>query len=158
MLLDWNNRQSLMNFIRTTKSTENLSTMTIEQLRELITNNDHIHIFNSMVDLILSMNKEQHQAVFCHIYIDPSYYSTIQGIIPLSQSHIIADNINFNRTLHSIQKMAMLLGVKIDQSLHEFLPEKPSRKQRQSILHQQTLFITSKIPYNTFRNTSVHSQ
>jgi len=155
VLLDWNNRQSLMNFIRTTNSNENLSNMTIEQLRKLLTKNDHIHIFNSIIDLIISMNKEQRQAFFSHIYIDPSYYSTIQGIIPLSQSQFIADNINLNRTLHTIQQMAILLGIKIDPSIKQ---EKISTKQRQSILHEQTLFIASKIPYNRFRNLSVHTQ
>jgi hypothetical protein len=132
--------------------------MTIEQLHQLITSNDHIHIFNSIIDLILSMNKEQHQTFLCHIYIDPYYYSTIQGTIPLSQSQLIADNINLNRALNSIQKMVSLLGVKIDQSTNEFLHEKISTKQRKAILNQQLLFIVSKIPYNTFRNKSIHTQ
>ncbi len=129
--------------------------MTIEQLRKLITNNNHIHIFNSIIDLILTMNKEQHHTSLCHIYIDPFYYSTIQGTISLSQSQLIADNINLNRSLYSIHKLAVLLGVKIDQSSNEILNEKISIKQRKSILNQQLLFIASKIPYNTFGDKSV---
>jgi hypothetical protein len=129
--------------------------MTIKQLRELITNNNHIHIFNSIIDLILTMKKEEHYKSLCHIYIDPFYYSTIQGTIPLSQSQLIADNINLNRALHSIQRIAGLLGVKLDQSTNEFLHEKILTKQRKSILNQQLLFLASKIPYNTFHNTSI---
>jgi len=132
--------------------------MTIEQLRKLITNNNHIHIFNSIIDLIFTMNKEQHHISLCHIYIDPFYYSTIQGTIPLSQSQLIADNINLNQALHSIQKIAVLLGIKIDQSFSENLSEKISTKQRKSILNRQLLFIASKMPYNTFGDTSIHTQ
>jgi hypothetical protein len=119
--------------------------MTIEQLRELITNNNHIHLFNSIIDLILCIKKEQTESFLCHIYIDPSY-------IPLSQSQLIADNINLNQAIYSIQKIASLLGVKISQSINEFLPE---TKQRNLILNQQSLFIASKIPYNTFYRTSI---
>ncbi|CAF3476278.1 unnamed protein product [Rotaria sp. Silwood1] len=154
VLLDWNNRQSLIDFIRTTKLNKNLSNMTIEQLHELIINHDHIHIFHSIIDLIVSMTKEERQKFLCHIYIDPSYYSTIQGTIPLFQSHLIADNINLDRVLHSIEKIAFLLGVKLDQSMNNILQEKLSIKQRQSILNQQSLFIASKIPFSTF----VHAQ
>lgn len=153
VLLDWNNRQSLLNFLnQTTKSTKNLSNMTVEQLHKQITNNNHIHIFNSIIDLTLTMNKEQHHTSLCHIYIDPYYYSTIQDTIPLSQSQLIADNTNINRALYSIEKLAVLLGVKIDQTI---IYEKITTKQRKSILNQQLLFLASKIPYNTFRNTSI---
>ncbi|CAF0732317.1 unnamed protein product [Rotaria sordida] len=150
VLLDWNNRQSLMNFIRTTQLNKNLSNMTIEQLHELIIHHDHIHIFHSIIDLICSMNKKERQEFLCHIYIDPFYYSTIQDTIPLFQSKLIADNINLDHVLHSIKKLAFLLGIKFDQSINKILPEKLSIKQRQSILNQQSLFIASKIPYNTF--------
>ncbi|CAF3071280.1 unnamed protein product [Rotaria sp. Silwood2] len=150
VLLDWNNCQSLSNFIRTTKLNKNLSNMTIEQLHELIIKHDHIHIFQSIIDLILSMNREERQKFLCHIYIDPYYYSTIQGTIPLFQSQLIADNNNLDHVLHSIKKIATLLGVKLDQSINKILHEKLSTKQRQSILNQHSLFIASKIPYNTF--------
>ena len=126
--------------------------MSIEQLQQLITDHNHIHIFNSITDLIFTMNKEQHRISFCHIYIDRSYYS---NTIPLSQSHLIADNINLNQTLYNIEKLAILLGVKIDQQINKFLPSRLSTKERKSILNQHSLFLASKIPYNTFRHTSV---
>ena len=40
-IIDWNNRQSLINFIRTIKMNINLSNMKIEQLQQLIINFDH---------------------------------------------------------------------------------------------------------------------
>jgi hypothetical protein len=124
--------------------------MTIEQLHEFIINNEDIHIFTSIIDLILSIDK--HQTFLCHIYIDPSYYS---NTIPFSHSELIADNVNLNQVIYSIQKIASLLGIKFDQnSSNEFLQE---TKQRKSILNQQSLFIASKVPYNTFYNTSIHT-
>jgi hypothetical protein len=150
VLLDWNNRQSLLHFIQTTQLNQNPSNMSIEQLRQLITNNNHIYLFTSIIDLILTMN----QTSLCQIYIDPFYYSTIQGTTPFLQSQFIADNIDLNRALYSIQKMAILLGVKMNPSVNK----KISTKQRKTILNQQSLFIASKIPYNTCRDTSVHTQ
>ena len=94
VLLDLNNRQSLLNFIRITQLTKNFSNLTIEQLQDLITNNKHIHIFNSIIDLTQTITKEQNHLSLCQIYIDPSYYSTISDSIPFSQSHLLAANTN----------------------------------------------------------------
>jgi hypothetical protein len=132
--------------------------MSIEQLQQLITHHNHIHVFNSITDLILTMNKEQHRISLCHIYIDRLYYSNFPDNIPLSRSHLIADNINLNRMLYNIEKLAILLGVKIDQPINKFLPSRISTKQRKSILNQHLLFLASKLPSNTFRHTSVHTQ
>ena len=127
--------------------------MTIEQLQELIIKHDHIHIFHSIIDLVLSMHKEQHQTFLCHVYIDPSYYTTIPNTIPLSQSQLVADNMNLNQVLHSIERMAILLGIKFDQPTPRILLEKISAEKRKSILHQQSLYIASKIPSHY---TSIH--
>ena len=157
VLLDWNNRQSLVNFIRTTEFNQNLSTMTNEQLHELITSHNYIHIFHSIINLILFINNEEREENFYRVYIDPSYYETIQGTIPFYQSHLIADNINLERVLRCTEKIAHLLGIKLDRSISKIFEEKLSTKQRKSILNQQSLFIASKIPYNTFHDTSVHT-
>ncbi|CAF3370687.1 unnamed protein product [Rotaria socialis] len=156
VLLDWNNRQSLMKFIRTTEFNQNLRTMTNEQLHELITSHNYIHIFHSIINLILSINNKEHEENFYRVYIDPSYYGTIQGTVPFCESHLIADNINLKRVLRCTEKIAHLLGIKLDRSIRKSFEENLSTKQRNSILNQQSLFIASKIPYNTFRNSSVH--
>jgi hypothetical protein len=158
VLLDWDNRQSLLNFIQTIELTNNPSTMSIEQLQQLITRYNHIHIFNSITDLILTMNKEQHRISLCYLYIDRLYYSNLPYTIPFSQSHLIADNINLNQILYNIEKIAIQLGVKIDRHINNFSLSKLSTKQRKSILNQQSLFLASKIPYNTFRHTSAYTQ
>ena len=124
--------------------------MSIEQLQQLITDQDHIHIFNSIIELILTMNKEQNPISFCHLYIDSN--------LPFTQSLLIADNINLKQALYSIEKIAILLGVKIDQHRNYFSIARLSTKQRKSILNQHSLFLTSKIPSNTFRHTSAHTQ
>ena len=150
VLLDWHNRQSLLNFLRTTELiTKNLSNMSIEQLQQLITDQDHIRIFNSIIDLTLTMYKEQHQISFCNLYIDSNLSI---------QSHLIADNINLKQVLYSIEKLSILLGVKIDPHRNSFSFSRLSTKQRKSILNQHSLFLTSKIPSNTFRHTSAHTQ
>ncbi|CAF0995824.1 unnamed protein product [Adineta steineri] len=142
-ILNWNNRQSLLNFLQTVKPNQKFSTMTIEQLHEFINNNDHIHIFNSINELIYFINKENRfQTLFHQIYIDSS------------QSQLIADNLNLDHTLYSIKKIARLLGVKID----ELSQEKSLTKHRKSLLNHQISFIASKLPYNTFRTTSTHTQ
>ncbi|CAF1052664.1 unnamed protein product [Rotaria magnacalcarata] len=156
VLLDWNNRQSLMNFIRTTEFNQNLTAMTNEQLHELITSHNYIHIFHSIIDLILFINNEEHEENSYRVYIDPSYYGTIQGTIPFCESHLLADNINLKRVFRCTEKVAHLLGIKRDRSIRKIFEEKLSTKQRKSILNQQSLFIASKIPYNTFHNISVH--
>lgn len=156
ILLDWNNRQSLLKFLnQTIASTKNLSTMSIEQLNEFITNQNHIHCFKSIIDLILTLTKEQDYLSLCHIYIDPIYYSTIENTIPLSQSKLIADNINLKHALYSIKNLVMLLGIKIDQSSNEYLHEKLSKEQRKLILNQYLLYLASKIPNNTFSHTTL---
>ncbi len=157
VLLDWNNRQSLLNFLQTIHHNQHLSNMPIEQLRQLITNHDQIHLFNSIIDLILTITKQQHRLSLCDIYIDPVYYSTIPDTVPFSQSYLMADNINLNRTLHNIQQIARHLGAKIDQSTKPFSFEKVSIKQRKSILNEQMRLITSKLPNHTFRHTSIHT-
>ncbi|CAF1595570.1 unnamed protein product [Adineta ricciae] len=146
VLLNWNNYSSLVNFLRTTKITKSFSSMTLEQLQQLVTNNEHIYVFNSINTLLLSLNKRHSQLKMAYlIYIDPTYYSALQGSSPWSQSRMIADNIDLTRTLHSIQYVVRSLGVTID----EFLPKDISSKQRKSILNQQTSLIASKLPYST---------
>ncbi|UJR35978.1 hypothetical protein I4U23_028719 [Adineta vaga] len=158
VLLKWNDQQSLLNFLRTTKHKKSLSSMTIEQLQKLIINNEHIHIFNSINTLILSLNKlhSQHKTIYS-IYIDPTCYSTIQGIIPWSQSYLIADNINLTRTTHSIQHISQSLGINIDQTINKFSQKSTSKKQWKSILNEQALLIASQIPYSTFHPTTSHT-
>ena len=114
VLLDWNNPKSLLHFLQTTTSHKNLSNMTIKQLQNLISNNNDIHIFNSINDLMLMMTKEQNKISLCDIYIDPYYYyySITENIIPFSQSYLIADNINLNQNLYCIEKISILLGLK----------------------------------------------
>ncbi|CAF0831395.1 unnamed protein product [Adineta ricciae] len=146
VLLNWNNYSSLINFFRTTKITKSFSSMTLEQLQQLVANNEHIHVFNSINTLLLSLNERQSQPKMTYlIYIDPTYYSALQGSSPWSQSRLIADNIDLTRSLSSIQYVVRSLGVTID----EFLPKDISPKQRKSILNQQTSLIASKLPYST---------
>ena len=145
-LLNWNNYPSLVNFLRITKITKSFSSMTLEQLQQLVTNNEHIYVFNSINTLLLSLNKRHTQPKMAYlIYIDPTYYSALQGSYPWSQSRLIADNIDLTRTLRSIQYVVRSLGVTID----EFSPKDISPKQRKSILNQQTSLIASKLPYST---------
>ena len=155
VLLNWNDRQSLLKFLHTTQSLHNISHLTIEQLRQEITMNTHIHLFQSISDLLLTMSKEQQRISLCQIYIDPSYYSTREGTTSFSQSRLIADNYDLNRTLYSIRKISNLLGIKIDQHTNEFSFENRSTKQRKSILSQHSLFLASKIPSNIFRHSFV---
>lgn len=156
-LIDWNNRQSLLNFIRWTELFKNPSSMTIEQLHDLISNHDYIHIFHSITDLVLFISKEKGQLVLANVYIDPHYYSSIQGAIPYFQSQLIADNVNLDRALRSFKKISYLLGIKSDPYLNKILEEKISMKQQKSILNQQSLVNSSKIPYNVLNKTSVHT-
>ena len=150
VLLNWNDRQSLHNFLQTTQLTRNISNLPIEQLRQQISNTPHIHLFDSIIDLLLTMTKNQHRLSLCQIYIDPSYYSTIEGAHPFSYSTCIADNTDLHCTLNSIRKLAILLGLKIDPDANEFSSENLSTKQRKSILNQHSFYLASKMPSNIY--------
>lgn len=157
VLLNWNDRSSLLKFLHTTQSIRNISHLSIEQLRHQIITNTSIHLFQSITDLFLTLSKEQQRISLCQIYIDPSYYSTRYGTDPFSQSHLIADNYDLNRTLYSIRKISNLLGVNIDQHANDFSFENRSTKQRKSILSQHSLFLASKMPSNIFQHSPTPS-
>lgn len=155
VLLNWNDRQSLLNYLQTTQHIRTISKLTLEQLHQQILTHSHIHLFDSIIDLLLTMTKDQHHISVCQIYIDPSCYSLDEITHPFSQSHCIADNGDLHSTLNSIQKLAILLGLKIELDVNEFSFENRSTKQRKSILNQHSLYLASKMPSNIIQHSSV---
>ena len=151
VLLDWTNPSSLRRCIQTTiDPSKSLTNQSLQQLQELITNNQHVEVCHSIIDLILKS-----QFSLCQIYIDPSYYSSIENSIPFTQSSILADNTNLNKTLNNIKLIVNLLGVKLNNHQPNNLP---TNKQREIILNEQIELIRSKVPYNIFRQASVQTQ
>ena len=155
-LIDRDNRQSVQNFIRTLKLTENPLTMTDEQLADILSNHDGIKIVHSFVDLGLAIHHDGHPSHLCQTYIDPSFYSSISGSTPLSQSRLIADNLDLTRALHSIHTLCRQLGVKIDRFADQFLSKQiaahaASSKKRHLILHEHSQLLASRMPHRTGR-------
>ena len=150
VLLDWNNRQSLLEFLRTATSHRNLSDLTVTQLQELISDSRHLHLFDSIIDLMLHKASSH----LYQIYIDRSYHSTLPGMIPFTHSSVIADNLHLSQSIHATQILASRLTNNIDSSIDTFLSEQALTSKRTSIREQQSRFLASRLPKGAFYSAS----
>ena len=153
-VVDRANRQSVQNFIRTLKVTENLSTMTDEQLNDILNKHGSVKIVHSLVDLGLAIDHDGDRSHLCQTYIDPSFYSSVAGRIPFSQSRLVADNFNLTQALHSIDTLCSQLGVNIDRLADHSLSKEiaahaASKKTRHLILQAHSQLLASQMPHRT---------
>ena len=150
VLLDWNDRQSLLTFLRTVTSHKNLANLTLSQLQELISNCGYLRRFDSVIDLMLRKSSTHlHQ-----IYIDRSYHTTLPGMIPFTHLSIIADNLDLSQALHATQILASRLTEKIDSSIDAFLCDPPLQSKRVSLRQKQSLFLASQLPTGTLYSST----